>query len=149
MTSTPTDEMVSPAVVGLEKDEVVTSANSDASIQQMDTHMKSRFDNKLAWKVDLNVLLPMLVLNFLSLMGRTNIGAAFIQELPKDLKLNAMKVFCATSIAFVPLIVFEVPSNLIMRLLERKYNVSYLRYLSLITVALGKLSSISQYECLF
>ncbi|KAI9646384.1 hypothetical protein NHQ30_004375 [Ciborinia camelliae] len=96
-----------------------------------------RFDQKLALKLDLYLLTPMLFLNFLSLMGRTNIGAAMVQSLPKDLKMDAMKVFLAVTIPLVPLILFEVPSNLLMRLLERKYNFSYMRYLSVMTALLG------------
>ncbi|KAM0144188.1 hypothetical protein ACHAO1_000468 [Botrytis cinerea] len=96
----------------------------------------SRFDQKLALKLDLYLLTPMLFLNFLSLMGRTNIGAAMVQGLPKDLKMDAMKVFISVTIPLVPLILFEVPSNLLMRFLERKYNFSYMRYLSLMTALL-------------
>ncbi|TGO48601.1 hypothetical protein BOTNAR_0467g00080 [Botryotinia narcissicola] len=97
----------------------------------------SRFDNKLALKLDLYLLTPMLFLNFLSLMGRTNIGAAMVQGLPKELKMDAMKVFISVTIPLVPLILLEVPSNLLMRFLERKYNFSYMRYLSLMTALLG------------
>lgn len=102
----------------------------------------SRFDQKLALKLDLYLLTPMLFLNFLSLMGRTNIGAAMVQGLPKDLKMDAMKVFISVTIPLVPLILFEVPSNLLMRFLERKYNFSYMRYLSLMTALLGTSSPI-------
>lgn len=97
----------------------------------------SRFDQKLALKLDLYLLTPMLFLNFLSLMGRTNIGAAMVQGLPKELKMDAMKVFITITIPLVPLILFEVPSNLLMRFVERKYNFSYMRYLSLMTALLG------------
>ncbi|KAG4034094.1 hypothetical protein MFRU_003g00700 [Monilinia fructicola] len=97
----------------------------------------SRFDQKLALRLDLHLLTPMLFLNFLSLMGRTNIGAAMVQGLPKELKMDAMKVFLAVTIPLVPLILFEVPSNLLMRFLERKYNFSYMRYLSIMTALLG------------
>ena len=119
-----------------EKGELVFSARSEGSVEQVDA--KPAFDKKLALKVDLYLLIPMLFLNFLSLMGRTNIGAALIQGLPKDLKLNAMKVFLTISISLVPLILLEIPSNLLMRFLERKLNVSYMRYLSIITILLGK-----------
>lgn len=99
---------------------------------------KGLFTQKLCMKIDLHVLTPMLFLNFLSLMGRTNIGAALIQKLPQELKLNAMKVFLAISIPLVPLILFEIPSNLIMRFLEKNYGLSYMRYLSAITICLDK-----------
>jgi hypothetical protein len=80
----------------------------------------------------------MLFLNFVSLMGRTNIGTALIQKLPQDLKLDAMKVFLSISMTFIPLIVCEVPNNILMHALDKKYNVSYMRYLALINFFLGK-----------
>lgn len=80
----------------------------------------------------------MFFLNFLSLMGRTNIGAALIQKLPVDLKMDAMKTFLAISMPVVMLILFEVPSNLLMRWFDKRYGLPYMRYLSLITVGLGE-----------
>ncbi|KAH8817267.1 major facilitator superfamily domain-containing protein [Xylogone sp. PMI_703] len=123
----------SPSI--MEKDVVVMSAVNDSSVEQTDS--ESEFDRKLALKIDLRLLVPMLFLNFLSLMGRTNIGAALIQKLPQDLKLDANKIVLAISISLVPLILFEVPSNLIMRFLEKDYGFPYMRYLSVITICLG------------
>lgn len=99
------------------------------------------FSKSLCFKLDLWLLTPMLFLNFLSLMGRTNIGAALIQGLPTDLRLDAIKTFTVTVMPLVMLILFEVPSNLLMRWLERHWGLSYMRYLSLITVGLGMSSS--------
>ncbi|KAK6836900.1 hypothetical protein PG987_007395 [Apiospora arundinis] len=95
------------------------------------------FDAKLCAKLDFRILTPMFFLNFLSLMGRTNIGAALIQKLPVDLKMDAMKTFLAISMPVVMLILFEVPSNLLMRWFDKRYGLPYMRYLSLITVGLG------------
>ncbi len=53
---------------------------------------KREYDKKLIFKTDLHLLVPFALLNFLSLMGRTNIGAALIQKLPQDLHLDAMAV---------------------------------------------------------
>jgi hypothetical protein len=131
------DAMVSPLME--EKNEVFTSAVSDSSHETTGTvEFKATFDNKLALKVDLYLLTPMLFLNFVSLMGRTNIGTALIQKMPQDLKLDAMKVFLSISMTFIPLIVCEVPSNLLMRVLDKKYNITFMRYLALITFCLGK-----------
>jgi predicted nucleotide-binding protein (sugar kinase/HSP70/actin superfamily) len=122
-----------------EKNEVFTSAVSDSSHETTRTvGFKATFDNKLALKVDFYLLTPMLFLNFVSLMGRTNIGTALIQKMPRDLKLDAMKVFLSISMTFIPLIVCEVPSNLLMRVLDKKYDITFMRYLALITFFLGK-----------
>lgn len=123
-----------------EKDAVVTSNDVDGSGSPAMPVADARalFKERLCLKLDLHILTPMFFLNFLSLMGRTNIGAALIQELPKDLHLDAMKVFLAIAMPLVMLILFEVPSNLLMKWLETEINLSYMRYLSLITVGLGE-----------
>ncbi|KAH8666805.1 major facilitator superfamily domain-containing protein [Xylariales sp. PMI_506] len=95
------------------------------------------YDRNLCLKIDLRLLVPFVFLNFLSLMGRTNVGAALIQQLPQDLHLNAIQIFLVIAIPVVPLIVFEIPSNILMRWLEAKFRFSYMAYLSLITVLLG------------
>lgn len=128
-----------------EKEVALTgSALSSTSNEAADS--KDEFDQKLALKVDLYLLVPMLFLNFLSLMGRTNIGAALIQQLPHDLKLNATRVFLVITIPLIPLILFEIPSNLAMRYLEKSHGISYMRYLSVITILLGTCSPPSNRE---
>ncbi|KAK2035564.1 major facilitator superfamily transporter [Colletotrichum zoysiae] len=95
------------------------------------------FDKKLLYKLDLKIMVAMFFLNFLSLMGRTNIGATLIRHLPQDLKLDAMKVFIVLTMPAVPLILFEVPSNLLMRFLDRKFNFSYMWYMCFLDIMLG------------
>ncbi|KAK9771711.1 putative Major facilitator superfamily domain-containing protein [Seiridium cardinale] len=95
------------------------------------------FDAKLCSKLDFHILTPIFFLNFLSLMGRTNIGSALIQQLPQDLKLDATKLFLVIVMPLIMLIIFDIPSNLIMRWLEKRFGLAYMRYLSLITVLLG------------
>lgn len=101
------------------------------------------FDAKLCAKLDLRILTPMFFLSFLSLMGRTNIGAALIQGLPADLQLDATKVYLAICIPLIMIIVFDIPSNMVMRWLERRFGLPYMRYLSLTTIGLGKSSTTS------
>ena len=122
----------------VEKGPAISSNNDCFSSEQSAANARSLFKERLYWKLDLHILTPMFFLNVLSLMGRTNIGAAMIQEMPQDLHLDAMNVFLATVMPIVMLILFEVPSNLIMRWFEAKFGLSYMRYLSLITFCLGE-----------
>ncbi|TEA21696.1 putative transporter [Colletotrichum sidae] len=95
------------------------------------------YDRRLLWKLDKHLMIAMFFLNFLSLMGRTNIGAALIRNLPQDLKLDAMKVFVVLTMPAASLILFEVPSNLLMRWLDRRLNFSFMWYMCLLDVLLG------------
>jgi hypothetical protein len=130
------------AIVFNEKDSgsesVPVSPKPDLFQSSGDAQTHRRFDRELALKTDLHVLLPMLFLNFFSLMGRTNIGTALIQKLPTDLKLKPMDIFVAIVLAFIPLIVLEIPSNVLMRTLEKKVGLGYIRYLSIMTGLLGE-----------
>lgn len=110
---------------------------------------KRVFDRKLLYKLDWHLMIAMFFLNFLSLMGRTNIGAALIRQLPQDLKLDAMKVFVVLTMPAAPLILFEVPSNLLMRWLDRKINFSYMWYMCLLDLLLGQSESRSPVYCRF
>jgi len=95
------------------------------------------FSQQLCLKLDLHIMAPFALLNFLSLMGRTNIGAALIQKLPQDLRLGAMDVFLCVAIPNVALMLWELPSNLLMRWLESRWGLSYMKYLSTNTILLG------------
>lgn len=114
----------------------VSSSRSD-SFQTERSVGRKAFDKKLLYKLDLHLMVAMFFLNFLSLMGRTNIGAALIRQLPQDLKLDAMKVFIILTMPAAPLILFEVPSNLLMRWLDRRLDFSYMWYMCLLDVLLG------------
>jgi hypothetical protein len=122
----------------LGSESVPVSPKPDLFQSSGDAQTHRRFDRELALKTDLHVLLPMLFLNFFSLMGRTNIGTALIQKLPTDLKLKPMDIVVAIVLAFVPLIVLEIPSNVLMRTLEKKVGLGYIRYLSIMTALLGE-----------
>lgn len=47
--------------------------------------------------------------------SRVNIGNAVIYGLPKDLKLVGNHYNAALTVFFVPYIIFEIPSNIILR----------------------------------
>lgn len=66
---------------------------------------------KIDWK-----LLPILCLIYLmAFLDRVNIGNAVIYGLQKDLKLVGNQYNAALTVFFVPYIIFEIPSNIILR----------------------------------
>ncbi|KAK7949173.1 major facilitator superfamily domain-containing protein [Apiospora aurea] len=88
-------------------------------------------EKKLVRKCDLHVLPPITVLFFLAFMDRTNIGNARIQGMSKDLSMTGRDYNVALFIFFIPYILFEVPSNLIIK------RVAPSTWLSLIMVLWG------------
>lgn len=65
---------------------------------------------KLIWKLDLHLLPPLFILWFISLIDRVNIGAARIQGLEKDLRMNPLsnQFNIATVVVFIGLMIAEV-----------------------------------------
>lgn len=117
-------------------------------------------EKKLLRKCDLRVLPPLFVLFLLAFLDRTNIGTgipdtsgvhrvfsyipagnAKIQGLTEDLDMtgpNAHRYNIALFIFFIPYILFEVPSNLILKKLAPS------TWLSLIMVLWGKFRALGK-----
>ncbi|ETS80946.1 hypothetical protein PFICI_08475 [Pestalotiopsis fici W106-1] len=72
-------------------------------------------EKRLVRKCDLHVLPAITVLFFLSFMDRTNIGNARIQGMSGDLHMSGHDYNIALFIFFVPYILFEIPSNIIVK----------------------------------
>ncbi|KAF1839621.1 MFS general substrate transporter [Decorospora gaudefroyi] len=98
------------------------------------TNIDPAAEKKLLRKCDLHVLPPLFLLFLLAFLDRVNIGNAKIQGLTEDLDMigpNAHRYNIALFIFFVPYILFEVPSNLILKRMKPS------TWLSLIMVLWG------------
>lgn len=72
-------------------------------------------EKRLLRKCDLHVVPVISLLYVLSFLDRINIGNARIQGLEKDLKMSGQDYNIALVVYFVPYILFEVPSNILIR----------------------------------
>lgn len=81
---------------------------------------------RLNRKLDLHVLPPLFILYFLSFLDRGNIGNVKIQGFEKSLGMSGQDYSIALCIFFVPYILFEVPSNLILKCLSPRIWLSIL-----------------------
>lgn len=102
-------------MVSLEKtiglgDEKVEAINDTAG-----SHIDPIAEKKLLRKLDIHVLPPLFVLFLLAFLDRTNIGNAKIQGLTKDLNMEGSDYNIALFVFFIPYILFEVPSNLLLK----------------------------------
>ncbi|KAL2820980.1 major facilitator superfamily domain-containing protein [Aspergillus cavernicola] len=73
---------------------------------------------RLNRKLDLHVLPPLFILYFLSFLDRGNIGNARIQGFEASLGMSGQQYSIALCIFFIPYVLFEVPSNLILKRLS-------------------------------
>lgn len=70
---------------------------------------------KLMWKIDIHVIPWIAILYFLAFLDRVNIGNARLFGLEADTGLTGNQYNIALLLFFVPYILFEVPSNLILK----------------------------------
>ncbi|KAJ9389442.1 hypothetical protein DTO063F5_1935 [Paecilomyces variotii] len=84
---------------------------SDESLSSIDPTA----DKRLLRKCDLHILPVLMLLYLMSFMDRINIGNAKLQGLEKDLNMFGNDYNIALFVFFIPYILCEVPSNLILK----------------------------------
>ncbi|CAF1089412.1 unnamed protein product [Adineta steineri] len=88
-------------------------------------------DKKLLRKLDLHLIPTMTLLYILSYLDRVNIGQAKIDGLMESLKLTSTQYNTCLSVFFITYIVFEIPSNLVLKKLRPS------RWIPMIMIAWG------------
>jgi hypothetical protein len=104
-------------VSDIEKIATVSSLDVDSGPPTPAITMSAMQYRKLIWKMDLYLLPSLFALWFVSLIDRINIGSANIFGIQTDLHMNAKsnQFNVALIIAYVGLIVMEVPSNWLLK----------------------------------
>ncbi|KAG8630978.1 hypothetical protein KVT40_000118 [Elsinoe batatas] len=98
------------AAMPLEDASMSSGLKSPSAIPEYDT-AKIRALNR---KLDMRVLPPIVVLWFWAFIDRVNMGSARVFGLERDLKMVGDQFNIALVIFFIPFILLEVPSNLVM-----------------------------------
>ncbi len=83
-------------------------------------------ERSLLRKIDLHVIPFAILYYFLSFLDRTNIGNARINGLTIDLKLSDYQYSIALTILYIPYILAEIPSNLLLKKVGANYWLSTL-----------------------
>ncbi|KAK9326093.1 major facilitator superfamily domain-containing protein [Lipomyces orientalis] len=73
------------------------------------------FERRLLWKVDMHVIPWLFLLYLCAFIDRVNIGNAKIEGLEDDLRMTGNEYNIALVAFFIPYILCEFPSNIIMR----------------------------------
>jgi hypothetical protein len=104
------------------------------SIVDSDTAGNAELDKRILWRRDL-VLVPLLgTMYMVMFLDRTNIANARIEGLEAGLNMPSNGYNVALSVFYVPFVLFEVPSNLVLSLPWVKPR----WYLGTMVVLLGK-----------
>jgi MFS family permease len=102
-------------------------------------------ERKLLMKIDLHVIPYLCVMYLLAFLDRVNIGNANVFGLSKELGIvNGTKYNTALVIFFVPYILFEIPSNIILKKLKPRVWLSICMFgFGLVTMLQGFVHSYS------
>ncbi|EER28038.1 hypothetical protein D8B26_006687 [Coccidioides posadasii str. Silveira] len=93
--------------------EVIDEANSKETVSEVEFDPAA--EKALLWKCDIWVVPILFLLFLLSFIDRINIGNARLQGLERDLNMEGHDYNIALFIFFIPYILLEVPSNLILK----------------------------------
>ncbi|KAM3508483.1 hypothetical protein MY11210_006724 [Beauveria gryllotalpidicola] len=94
-------------------------------------------EKKLVRKLDLYLIPLIMMLYLFSFLDRVNIGNARLYGLEEDLHLSSSQFQVAVSIFFVPYLLFEVPSNLVLKRFTPR------RWLALLALSWGLVATLS------
>lgn len=72
-------------------------------------------ERRLLWRIDLHVMPFLCIMYLMSFLDRVNIGNARLFNLETDLHLTGTEFNTALTIFFVPYVLFEIPSNVILK----------------------------------
>ncbi|KAI4246535.1 MAG: hypothetical protein L6R40_001898 [Gallowayella cf. fulva] len=104
----------------------------------------ARQERRLLAKIDLRVIPVLSVLYLLAFLDRTNIANASIYGLQEELRLKNTQYNTALTIFFVPYIVFEIPSNVLLKKLKPHVWLSACMFLfGLVTICQGLVQNYS------
>ena len=96
-----------------------TSTTSEKTSEETAAHnllpIDRAVERKLVRKCDLHVLPMISLLYLLAFIDRINIGNAKIQGLEEDLNMTGNDFNIALFVFFIPYILFEVPSNILIK----------------------------------
>jgi len=89
--------------------------------QQLEAHMMR--------KIDLHLMFPLWILFMLGFMDRINLGNVSVLGIVKDLRLTGNDFNVALQVFFVPYILLEIPSNLMLKKLSPSLWICTLTFL--------------------
>ncbi|KAF9005279.1 MFS general substrate transporter [Hymenopellis radicata] len=102
-----------------------TEKYSDASVEEQQLGHDAQWEKKTMRKVDLRLVIILSACYAVSLIDRTNISVARVAGMQRDLRLDIGERYSIISLLFfVPYIVFELPSNIVLRKVGAKYWLS-------------------------
>ncbi|OCH93492.1 MFS general substrate transporter [Obba rivulosa] len=116
----------------------------NAILDDYRTRLPDVNEAKLMRKIDMRVVPVLTVLYLLAFLDRVNISNAVLFGLKTDLKLSGDQYNIALVVFFVPYVLFEIPSNILLKKFKPHVWLSFCMFLfGLITVLQGLTQNLS------
>ncbi|KAK1990563.1 major facilitator superfamily transporter [Colletotrichum falcatum] len=113
------------------------ASSPDMTARDPDPVDDAAAEKMIVRKLDMHIIPLVMLLYLFSFLDRVNIGNARLYNLERDLDLQGNQFQVAVSILFVTYIVFEVPSNLVLKLFTPR------RWIAFITVSWGIIATLT------
>ncbi|KAL2363982.1 hypothetical protein RJZ56_003103 [Blastomyces dermatitidis] len=122
-----------------------TPNSTATSIESAEKHTNAseqldpKAEQRLLWKFDLHIVPILFIVYFCAFMDRINVGKALIEGLIEELNMNITSdIRLALLIFFVPYIILEVPSNILLKRVAPSTWITILTFFfGLVTVCQG------------
>ncbi|KAK5627972.1 hypothetical protein RRF57_003687 [Xylaria bambusicola] len=105
----------------------------------------SHVERRLRWKIDLHVYPILYVMYALAFLDRINISNARIQGLTEDLELHGNRFNIALFVYFIPYILLEIPSNMLIKRVRPSWYLSGLMFTwGIVNMSMGFVKTYAQ-----
>jgi MFS family permease len=105
-----------------------SSATSSHDAEALTEYVNTPEEERLLRKIDFHLIPPLFVLYLLSFLDRINVSNAKIEGMLKELKITGPQFAVCLMIFFVPYILLELPSNIIIKKVAPSWWLSSLMF---------------------
>jgi MFS family permease len=97
------------------KEAINVSVEGGSSDRNSERTMSEEDEARLVRRIDLRVLPMLFIIYVFAFLDRANMSNALTMRMPKEIGLTGQQPNIALAVFFVPYIIFEIPSNLLMK----------------------------------
>lgn len=115
--------------MSVEKVSEVVIHTNDVDFEQIQLKIDPAEEAKLVRKIDLHLLLPLWLIFVLCLLDRINLGNVAVLGITQDLHLEGNDLNVALQVFFVPYILVDIPSNILLKKFKPSTWISSLTFL--------------------
>lgn len=115
-------EKTTPQEIGVERSDSECGPAGEGS-------MSPQAEKKMMRKVDINLMIPLWILFVFGFLDRINLGNVAVLGIMEELKLRGNQFNVAVQVFFVPYVLMDIPSNILLKKFAPSTWISMLTFL--------------------